>query len=74
MYGRLWHQCFYHLNNFMQLGQGNILVHCEHGYHRGPTGAALVFCSLANARSNDSQCNVQWFLDTLAKERIKSTR
>ena len=65
---RLWKECFFHLSQFAHLGSGNVLAHCEHGYHRGPVGGGLVWCSLHNsAPSCDTPANMLWFLDELAK-------
>ena len=74
-YGRLWKQLFFHLQQLAELGRGNMLCHCEHGFHRSPTGAALVFYALHNCQPGcDGPCSVNWFLDELSLERIKSTR
>ena len=70
---RYWKHVFYQLVKFATGGPGgNILVHCEHGYHRGPTGGALVWCALVNCRPGCiAPGNVSWFLDELARVRIK---
>ena len=65
---RLWKECFFHLAQFAQLGSGNILTRCEHGYHRGPVGGGLVWCAIHNSAPDcDTPAGMMWFLDELAK-------
>ncbi len=67
---RLWNQPFNELLQFVRLG-GNILVHCEHGYHRSPIVAGLVWMALHNSKDVGcmSKRKLQWFLDTLSSIR-----
>ena len=64
--------------NFVQLGSGNILCHCEWGYHRGPVAAGLVWCALHNSTDGVSGADLvdlEWFLRGLSLRRhIDDTR
>ena len=80
---RLWHQLFFELMNHVTLGVGNILCHCESGYHWGPVAVGLTWLALYHSDDNAvlmmaatrRQPDMQWFLDELAKVRsISSVR
>ena len=72
---RLWKQCFFEIAQFAQLGTGNFLCHCEHGYHRGPIAGGLVYCALHNSQPDrDAPVGMLWFLDELAKVQKTNTQ
>ena len=52
---------------------GNILVHCNEGYHRGPVVAGLIWCSSKNSQA-DSQAQevtmAQFLADLKTKRKI----
>jgi len=53
---RIWRELWLVITNMIMLGTGtgrSIFCHCNEGYHRGPTLAALVWCSIANSQLRD---------------------
>ena len=55
MGARMWDELF---KEVMDFSDGNILVHCNEGYHRAPAVAGMVWCSTKNAQA-DSQSEVK---------------